>query len=639
MDASVTPAPTSVPAPAWSPRDLVAMLALAVGVFLAGAASTRPHADLERSFHVELSRRVAEVAFVRELPQLTDTSWSSAFVDTEFLFHVATALAFALGQATGVVWLCRGLGALVLCLSFAGARRWLSPLAAFAVVVATAASCEDFLSRLESVRGSLVAQALMVGLIIALLRRSERAAGVLCALAALASHALYLPLLVLVLFALVHGKQVLRTRRVLGWALGGLALGLLVNPYFPDSLSLAARLIGAELKADGPELATLTTREFVTHYAGPLLVLSASTLAVFARPTPVFDAVPARFVFAVAFALWSLSAWTPSVIASLLPATVFAAAVAFEGLSLGLLLPGGLVVVLTRAPFSAALLHPAPTAGVPWERQAEAIPREAGGHKVLNCTTELGTFLFGARPDLGVVDALDPAMLARERPDLATRRTRLCGDEVVDAAGVVGSFRADYVITRSAGQTAAFEHSTDFERLTSKPARGEDDLIVYRLAPSAHAVRTFSTAGGPRVAGPSSGSVAVGDAPAGGCVSADVPAGELAAHLGADVALIGGGPRVRLLVDGAPVFDSGLEYALPRRHRLWVRLPGPLTGGSAVRLELCGAHATAALELWKADEVRAFCRARQEPFPSGDGEHGDSATMPCVVPWAARAAP
>ncbi len=74
MDASVTPAPTSVPRRRWSRWDLAALVAITAGPFAMSAVSPAPLVDPDRSFRFELSRRVLQVGLGRDLPQVSDTA-------------------------------------------------------------------------------------------------------------------------------------------------------------------------------------------------------------------------------------------------------------------------------------------------------------------------------------------------------------------------------------------------------------------------------------------------------------------------------------------------------------------------------------------------------------------------------------
>ncbi len=622
-------------------------MAITSGLFAMSAVSPAPLVDPDRYFHFELSRRMLEVGLVRDLPQVSDTAWARHFVDKELLFHVFTALAYAVAGPTAVVWFCHGLAALLVCLCYLGARFWLRPAPAFALVFAVVFSCEDPVFRLVLVRAYLLAQLLVVGLILALVQRRERVVGAMTLLYALAYHALYVPGIVVAVFSLAHGRRLWDTRRLVAWAGGGLALGLLVNPYFPDTLLLSAKIARIAVDANsagyGEELFTKPTHEFLTRYGGPLMVLGAATLALLASSTKVRQSVHARFLFGVAFVFWGLSTWSPRALEYALPVTIFAAALISEGLPLRLVLSTALAIIVAQVPaYRGALLTTPPefqALRARLSRGVEAIPHDGRPHKVFHCSFDTGTLLFGARPDLRVVDVLDPTFLTLDAPKLAQLRRLVCANEVADPAAVVGDdFGADLVAVRFPEQLDAFESATDFVRLAPGAVTLEQGLFVYRRVENPHVVRAYSTPSGVRETTRAGGSVAAGELQAGGCVSADVPVEQVAAHQGADVALIGGGPRVRLLVDGTAVFDSGIEYELPRRHRTWVRLPAPLRATSAVRVELCagraGAQAVAALELWKAEEVRAFCRARGQAISEVRAQWRDATANACVAPWA-----
>jgi hypothetical protein len=100
----------------------------------------------------------------------------------------------------------------------------------------------------------------------------------------------------------------------------------------------------------------------------------------------------------------------------------------------------------------------------------QALPAEAAGKKVLNCTFTEGEVLLDLRPDVRFVDVLDPTYLERFDRERHLARLRLIDGSVADLRGlVVDTFGADYVICGYLPARSRLDESPDFVRLRPPP--------------------------------------------------------------------------------------------------------------------------------------------------------------------------
>nr|MCU0702023.1 hypothetical protein [Myxococcaceae bacterium] len=408
----------------------------------------------------------------KTLPAVEGIGWHQQYVDKEFLFHVVTWLGWEAGGRAGVVAASGMLGALVVALLYVLCRRTLAPLPASLVVAATV-SCPMFLYRLALVRPHLLAIATTLLLLWAVLRRSVAWALVAGALFALAYHALYVPLAVLGVTAVLSGRP---AWRAVAAGVAGLALGTVVNPFFPATLETTwmTLTIAASKPAGntfGGELFPITFEELRTLYVVPAVMALASAvlLAVRRREPGLRErAVPV----ALALLFWALTLRTARASEYAIPftAVAFASVVAREHLRWGL---AALVVgVVVNAPLlwrsSRETQLDRYTKRI--VDAVEALPREAAGKKVLNCSFTEGEVVLDLRPDVRVVDVLDPTYLERFDRERHLARLRLIDGSAADLRSlVVDTFGADYVICGYLPARTRLDDSPDFVRLRPPP--------------------------------------------------------------------------------------------------------------------------------------------------------------------------
>lgn len=453
--------------------EVLALLALLAG-FAGGVwlFSERTPADPDRHFHWAVARVWAEQGLPKTLPQAEGIGWNVAYVDKEFLFHVVTWLGWVFGGKPGVVVASGVLGAAVVVLLFLLARRFVEAAPA-AVIVAAITACPMFLYRLALVRPHLLAIAATLLLVLGLLERSSKVTLAAGLVFALAYHALYVPLAVLGLGAVVLGRE---HWRAVGAGVAGLLVGTVVNPYFPGTLETTwmTLTIAASKPAGntfGGELFPLQPVELLGNYRVPAALFVASVaLAVHGRARP---GARARWMLvAVAGLFWALCFRSARASEYAIPLTVAAFAPGAAQVPTRWLVGVVAVLGLTNAPLLRAsaqvtqldryTLHIADA--------VLALPKEAAGQKVLNCTFTEGEFMLDLRPDVRFVDVLDPTYLERFDAERHLARLSLLDGSVRDVKALVTqTFGAKYVMCGYPPARRLLDEHPGFVRLRPPP--------------------------------------------------------------------------------------------------------------------------------------------------------------------------
>lgn len=464
-------------------RDVVALAAL-VALALGGLSvmHARALADSDRHFHFALSRDTVERGRLTAIPQVEDLGWGERFVDKEYLFHVLTSVGWRVGARRGVEGVAWALALLVVAVLYAVARRSSGPGVSAALVAAFVAS-PPFIYRLALVRPHLLAIAAVLLLVRALLGREEdegprlgwpEALALLAGLVfALGYHALYVPLAVLGLFALVDGKA--RWRAVAAGVLG-LVVGTVANPYFPDTLRITwmTLTIATALPTSdtlGVEVLPLEPGTLLTRYAVPLaLTVAALVAAVRARREPGTRVRMASVLLALGF--WGLCLRSARAAEYAVPFSLVAAASVVPLVRTRLAVGVLVALAVVQVPLAVAFARPDALDG--YTRHIEdavaALPPGAAGQKVLNCSFTEGAVLWDLRPDVRFVDVLDPTFLALKDPLRHQLRRGLLKGQVGDLRELVQDrFGAAYVICGYPPARALLDADPRFVRLRPPP--------------------------------------------------------------------------------------------------------------------------------------------------------------------------
>lgn len=417
--------------------------------------------DPDRYFHLALSRLIATSGLPNELPQVEDLGWARYFPDKEFLFHALTGSAWAAGGSAAVLWLVPLLGiAIALCL-YAGLGRALRPAQAALVAIAFPLATVGFLFRLSLLRPHLLAILVFCCLLLAIIRERPRLAGLAAALFALSYHAFYMVGIVAIAAWLLR-RQPGIPRHAWAWCLGGLAVGLIVNPYFPSNvgmgfltLRLALGLEAVPYIESGPEIGPLAPILLVVAYGFlPLSLVAAAVGARLRRPGPSPERSAFLLLYLVTAVCTLLSLKSMRAMEYAVPAGILLVGYATRVLEMRRWLPLAVVVLLASQAQLAFQFYRdhwqrPPTAMYPiYASVLEQVPAApGGGRKVFNCEWETGAYIFMARPDLRFVDLLEPALLWHASQTKYMAREGLVRGAFEDPRSILrGAFDADYVL-------------------------------------------------------------------------------------------------------------------------------------------------------------------------------------------------
>lgn len=602
--------------------------------------------DTDRYYHFALSKMLHEQGAFRlpALPQAEDIGWGNYFPDKEFLFHVVTRLGYSMAGEAGAAWavLLAAAGTGVVLYLFALA--WLPPLPAFFCALAGFAT-HSFFFRMLFLRPHVLAIFFFTLLAFALARRKEWLAAAAGAGFVLAYHAFYIPLfcagLVAALAFLEKKGERKSLWRLAAFTVAGVAVGLVVNPYFPSQVVSGLRiaripgLLAGELRGAnfGLELFPLSAPAFLKFYLFPLGVVLLAARAIRASFVPLFllgltgfflvlsfqtvrageFLVPAAaLLFPLAVAEWRanarIAAWIP------------AAAAAFQ------------LAVLAQA--ARTEVNEDPEKGRRAEAMAAISAIPPGAAKVHNCEWDTAPFLLYLRPDLRFTDLLDPTYLYFHDRGLFWKRERWRTGRDPDVFGFVRvDLGADYVLCRDSRANYRMASDPGFRQVY--PAGNGGELRLFRVAERASpAYVTDFWANSFPMPGPDEarryqpgwrkeasqlqldiGRTAASFPAAGGaitCTHVSPAKGEVERLRGANFLGAGGGEALRVWRNGKLIFASGPGYPAARSIQALVPLTPASSAEDIFDLLACsradGPFHAASLSLWSSAAAYSACR-------------------------------
>ncbi len=420
--------------------------------------------DSDRFYHLGLSRLMASHGLLRTLPQVEDLGWGRYFPDKEFLFHAITGLAAWMGGSVWVLMVTPLLGcAIVVCL-YAQLARVLRPWQAATLSLGVTLLTGVFIFRLTLLRPHLLAILCFCLLLSGFLNRRAWLAFVSAACFALAYHAFYVALIVIAAAIPLQIRQERGGRSIWRWALAGLLVGIVINPYFPSNLAMGWMHLQIALGVDVPpdalrgnELRRLGLWEYLRTFGFvPFSVLAATIAFAVRRLRPVPENADAWFVFAVAATFAVLSIVSVRAAEYAVPACILLAGYAHGVARWRGWIPVCLVALLAiqsgeaRRYYREVWSSPMDGGSIGYLHVIAAIPPEPRGAKVFNCEWDTGAYLLDQRPDLRFVDLLDPVFLWKASPQKYVIRMGLIEGMYHDPQKLLrGVFKADYVLCRS----------------------------------------------------------------------------------------------------------------------------------------------------------------------------------------------
>jgi hypothetical protein len=417
--------------------------------------------DPDRYYHLGLSRLVAEHGLLRRVPQVEDLGWGNYFPDKEFLFHVLTGAAHRLGGSMAVLWLVPVLGSAIVLFLYVELSRRLRPLHAAVLAVGIPLGTAAFLFRLTLLRPHLLAILIFCLLLGALLRGRPRLAGLAAVAFALAYHGFYIVGLVAAVAWLLRNRPGLRGLHAWAWCLGGLAVGIVVNPYFPSNIGMGLLTLRLALGLDaqpgvaqGLEMVAFSWKRLALSYGFLPASLIATAIAMRVRRPEVGPATTqVWFLFLVTAAFTVLGIKTPRAMEYAVPACILLVGTAGWLLAWRPWLPLLLGLLVATQGYVAWIQHEdnwrAPNYGAyaEYARLLTHVPAGTGRDKVFNCEWDAGAFILYARPDLRFVDLLDPTLLRAADPDKYWARQGLIRGAFDDPRMILRDvFHADFVL-------------------------------------------------------------------------------------------------------------------------------------------------------------------------------------------------
>jgi hypothetical protein len=457
--------------------------------------------DPDRYYHLGLSRLISHQGLLRTLPQVEDLGWGRYFPDKEFLFHVLTGSADWINGSMGVLLVVPLLGIGIAACLYAELSRVVRPLWAALFAAAVPLLTVRFLFRLTLLRPHMLAVLFFCLLLLAILRKRPKLVALAAAGFALSYHAFYI-------VVLVAGVAWLFRRRLgpVGgncwlWSLAGLAVGIVLNPYFPSNLVMSwlhlqlALGINPPPGADIPmEMASRGWKGFLLVYGFVPASLIAAALAMKFRrvnnhpETAGFETTGFWFLFVLTLLLTVLAFKSDRAMEYGVPAGILMVGYCARVTGIKWWIPFNLALLLACHGYVARVFYLEYWSTPPkanFDLYAEAIstlPADAAGKKVFNCEWWSGAYLLHERPDLRFVDMLDPAFLWRASPQKYLARLGLIKGAFHDPHAILrGAFKADYVLCASPALIRQMD--SDAVHFRSLPGSDSNPVRVFSVQP------------------------------------------------------------------------------------------------------------------------------------------------------------
>ncbi len=661
-----------------APR-LIAILAV-VASFAMGHQAwliTRFSSDPDRFYHLMLAREWAASAglFLKSLPSVDALGWAGFFPDKEPLFHVLTGLLQKAGGESAVLLLPALLGVLLLLIlarliqTHSGVRSFCG-----AFLLATIALILEpwLFQRTSMLRPHGLAMVLFFTLLLQVQRRSLIGTLIASTAFALAYHAVYLPLTVL-LAALVIERDS-KHWRLLGSGVLGLLIGILGSPSFPGNVIMGWRHLQIALFEApdanlnfGIELYPWATNQFLVHHLGTFMALSLGVREMLANPS---FARGHRLLLSLCGIFLVLSMQSPRAQEYLFPLVIilagslFARWIGVRERRASLLFLGASLLVPALVTTGPKAWHVSDSAAQPTEqtRLFEALKGLPENRpRIFNMEWDASPQVLYARPEARVVDLLDPSFLAQHDRGLHEARQAIADGRMVDVSGfLVHQWQADYLLTRNDLLRRRLEQDPHFERIHPRKLSGVvGEFALYRVNRGArrHFISTLENVRGARelpvdrFGALGAGSPEFHDLPAQSeheaakiefqpvyhdlfrrfvaeresatqedrertmrCASARIPSGELARLQGRTLLAIGGGRNIRMWRNGRPLYHSIQVPSERVMSSQLIQLPEPVAASDAFEVLVCSLETASvmgiSLSFWSEVELASLCERK-----------------------------
>ncbi|MGE3760470.1 MAG: hypothetical protein AB7H97_22080, partial [Pseudobdellovibrionaceae bacterium] len=446
--------------------------------------------DPDYYYHLALTKQIAENGFASTLPQASGIGWDILYTDKEFLFHMLTALFYKIGGEAGVRLLMPLLflftvGSFLYFAYFSlrfffnksDSLKWAC--IAFIPIFAD----PHFVARMNMVRPHVFAVLIFVWLAIFIIQNRAHWAFATGVIFSLAYHGIQVPLLLLVCAGIASRLTRENHFKAIGMALGGLTLGVIVNPYFPGNLviiELVTRIIfkvGTKVDLNyGLEVYPWTSSIFIkTNFL--ILVTLAGSVLHYLQVKTAKQRFPILFAILLTLTFLTLSAISPRAREYLVPSGIFLfillAKFLIETRRETLKIDFLIVAVSSLMQIGFVFSHyqqilPSEPKDLKNYREGLKQIEETGKH-VFNCNWSSSPFIFYFRPDLSFIDILDPSFLDRYSPLHSKIRTEInLGREIDAYQWIQTAFKSQYVLCEAPQLNLLLERDPRLERIYPK---------------------------------------------------------------------------------------------------------------------------------------------------------------------------
>jgi hypothetical protein len=597
---------------------ILTLLAFAVGIL----ATRTDIVDPDGLFHIAISRMMLKDGIVHAIPQLDQLSWGTHFVDKEFFYHVLSSIAYGLGGEEGfkgLTILLNGIFAWSL-YDFLKSRG-ISPKTRFFLLLLVAAQA-SFMFRISTVRPLVLSITLYTLNLLAILRRRTWLVILTSLLLPLSYHVLYLIPLNLFL-AFIFFKDY---RKPLLWGLTACAVGILIHPYFPDNISIFITQIESGLIPKDIPLWLIPAEFFQPPFSASWQVhlCFVSLLGLFiANRRSLLDNDQREMQFALVLTV----IWYATLFVNY-RALEYAFPVWFVAFCLLFLcLRGNLTMIVVTGLLLTCEIY-ATLENTPWrgfqvipnflatnKTVIDKIPVEAKGSTVLNCFWNQGNPLLYHRPDLKLIDLIDPIFFFKTNPQLFNLRESLNDGKERDPHAVIATkFHAKYFLCEFGPINMQLELDPRFQRLYPSSLQfkinfkensvDSTDLSLYQI--DERSARTF-------VSFRQDAAQSKQD-----CSQMKIDAADILARKGS--VFLGFGMNYRIEQASVIVNDSviPLPNALAQSTSILdvlVPLPHALEASDQVSFKWCGEPGEPTASLWTFEDIVWQCQIKANTSP------------------------